>query len=153
MNYSPTKTKEQLKSLNITEQNKIKNYFDFETDTAMASKVNNMGAVYTSYNNNNKIYSINKSSTGVVLSSQAITIINLNYILNKSSKSIIVGDISSGDNSPLTNNITTDKIISSHTLVSGNMRFTGSDGIATMNECINSYGFLMYKFSDMITFS
>lgn len=152
MNYLPEKTKDELKGLNLTEQNKIKNYFDFETDTNnMASKVNNMGEVYDSYKSNNKVYSILKSSTGVVLPSQAITIMNLNYILNKSGKTITVGNISSGDESPLSNNITTDAIISSHTLVNENMRFTGSDGVTAMTGYKTNYGFLMYKFGKMRT--
>ena len=141
MNYSPTKTKEQLKSLNITEQNKIKNYFEISVNGA--SHVNDMALLYYTYINSEIVCGIGKNYTGKVSSENANLIIDVNNLLVQSNQTITsIGNISSANNSPLDYETTH----SSNTT----KRFTGTTAVENIQQWLNNYGALIYSFDKMV---
>lgn len=141
MDYSPEKTKTELKLLSTSEQEKIGQYFTFTT--AGASQADNMYDIYDAYLNNSAIYGITKAQTGLVSSVQANLINKLNYNLTVSSQSVTrVGTISDGNNPPTQEDTST---------ALSSKRFTGTDAIENINEYSENLGYLMYKFSNMYT--
>lgn len=139
MKYSPEKTKAELKLLSESEQTKINQYFTFTASGAL--EADNMYDIYYAYTNDSAIYGIAKTQTGLVSAAHANLINKLNYNLKTSSQSITtVGNISSGNDSPLTEDTST---------ASGTKRFTGTDALTNITAYSKNLGYLMYKFINM----
>ncbi|MFA7073910.1 MAG: M6 family metalloprotease domain-containing protein [Endomicrobiaceae bacterium] len=139
MDYSPEKTKDELKLLSVSEQEKIGQYFTFTTSGA--AQADNMYDIYTAYLNDSAIYGIAKTQTGLVSSIQANLINKLNYNLTVSSQSVSrVGTISDGNNPPTQEDTST---------ASSSKRFTGTEAIENINVYSENLGYLMYKISNM----
>lgn len=152
MKYNPAKTKEELKSLNSSDKQKLAEKFTLSVSGAR--EANDMGAIYFDYTDNGLVYGIAKNKTGVVTNIQANLIIKLNSLLTKSQQDIAsVGNISEQNDSPL-NNLTvatgSSQNKSSVSLApSTSKRFTGTDAIAAIEEYVENWGCLIYTFSKM----
>lgn len=139
MKYQPTKTKDELKDLSQTEQDKIAQYFEFTIDNAR--HVNSMASLYYTYIESGTVYGIGKNFTGKIAFERANLIIDLNNVLSKSNQEISsIGNISSANQSPLENETSHSNTIK---------RFTGTTAIENIKKYSENYGTLIYSFDKM----
>ncbi|MDD5021013.1 MAG: M6 family metalloprotease domain-containing protein [Endomicrobiaceae bacterium] len=141
MGYPQNTTKILLKEKLISESEKTRLSQYFLPTVQGANNAGLMGTMYSDYQSGS-VCGIPNGSMGIVSSTNAGLIIQLNYNLTETSQTYkTVGNITENNENPLV----------SKTSVSGtsNKRFTGTDAILDIQNALENYGYLMPNLSTM----